>query len=45
MSDDFYSKLKAINSIKEITKNNIYSKLPKDWYISSNRYKRFYYCY
>lgn len=33
MNDDFYSKLKAINSIKEITKNNIYSKLPKDWYI------------
>ncbi|QKJ23624.1 DUF3095 domain-containing protein [Poseidonibacter lekithochrous] len=33
MNDDFYSKLKAINSIKEIAKNNIYSKLPKDWYI------------
>lgn len=33
MNDDFYSKLKAIDSIKEITKNNIYTKLPEDWHI------------
>lgn len=33
MNDDFYSKLKAIDNIKDITKNNIYTEVPKDWHI------------